>query len=125
MTTAAGSLDRCASRRRSPPRPGRRPAQACGVADRSWRLVRSRGYIGRGVPGRPRQPESRDARPVHASGLEIHEVADGLVVYQPDPECVHHLNSTAAIVFCLCAGENTVAEIGEEVALAYGLAQAP
>jgi hypothetical protein len=64
-------------------------------------------------------------RPVRAEGLEIHEVDDGLLVYQAQPECVHHLNNTAAIVFELCDGENTVAEISEQLALAFGLKEMP
>jgi hypothetical protein len=66
---------------------------------------------GGGLPGRP----------ARAEGLEVLEVADGLMVYQADPECVHHLNSTAAIVFELCDGENRVPEISEQLAAAFGL----
>ena len=64
-------------------------------------------------------------RPVRAEGLEVHEVADGLVVYQAQPECVHHLNNTAAIVFELCDGKNTVPEISEQLAAAFGPACVP
>ena len=64
-------------------------------------------------------------RPVRAEGLEVHEVDDGLVVYQSQPECVHHLNNTAAIVFELCDGENTVPEISGQLAGAFGLAEVP
>ncbi len=65
------------------------------------------------------------SRPVQVDGLEIHEVGDGLLVYQPHPECVHHLNGTAAVVFCLCTGERTLAEIGDQVASAFGLGEPP
>jgi hypothetical protein len=64
-------------------------------------------------------------RPVQAEGLEVHEVDDGLVVYQAQPECVHHLNNTAAIVFELCNGDNTVPEISEQLAAAFGLSEMP
>jgi hypothetical protein len=64
-------------------------------------------------------------RPVRAEGLEIHEVDDGLLVYQAQPECVHHLNNTAAVVFELCDGQNTVPEISEQLALAFGLDRTP
>ena len=50
-------------------------------------------------------------RPVRAEGLEVHEVDDGLVVYQSQPECVHHLNNTAAIVFELCVAAFTTATV--------------
>jgi len=64
-------------------------------------------------------------RPVRAEGLEIHEVDDGLLVYQAQPECVHHLNNTAAVVFELCDGQNTVPEISEQLALVFGLNGTP
>jgi len=64
-------------------------------------------------------------RPVRAEGLEVHEVDDGLLVYQAQPECVHHLNNTAAIVFELCDGENTVADMNEQLILAFGLQGIP
>lgn len=60
-------------------------------------------------------------RPARAEGLEVQEVADGLMVYQADPECVHHLNNTAAIVFELCDGKNTVPEISEQLAAVFRL----
>jgi hypothetical protein len=59
-------------------------------------------------------------RPARAGGLEVQEVADGLMVYQAEPECVHQLNNTAAVVFELCDGHNTVPEIGEQLAAAFG-----
>jgi tetratricopeptide (TPR) repeat protein len=78
----------------------------------------------------PEAPQAQEGsalseRPVRAEGLEVREVDDGLVVYQAEPECVHHLNSTAAIVFELCDGENTVPEIGEQLARAFGLMEVP
>jgi hypothetical protein len=64
-------------------------------------------------------------RPRRAENLEIHEVDDGLVVYQSEPECIHHLNNTAAIVFELCDGGNTVPEISGQLAGAFGVAEVP
>jgi len=85
---------------------------------------------GLGAAGQPEASQAPEGsalpeRPVRAEGLEVHEVDDGLVVYQAEPECVHHLNSTAAIVFELCDGENTVPEIGEQLARAFGLTEVP
>ena len=65
--------------------------------------------------------ESGPDRPVRADGLEVHEVDDGLLVYQAQPECVHHLNNTAAVVFELCDGVNTIPDINEQLALIFGL----
>jgi hypothetical protein len=76
----------------------------------------------------PLDPETGSVlpdRPVRAQGLEIHEVDDGLLVYQAQPECVHHLNNTAAVVFELCDGRNTVPEISEQLALVFGLDRTP
>jgi hypothetical protein len=63
--------------------------------------------------------------PVRAEGIEVQEVADGLMVYQAEPECVHHLNNTASIVFELCDGKNTVTEIGAQLAAVFGLTGVP
>ncbi len=64
-------------------------------------------------------------RPVRTDGLEINEVADGLVVYQAAPERVHYLNNTAAVVFELCDGARTVPEIADAVGELFSLTRAP
>jgi FkbM family methyltransferase len=51
------------------------------------------------------------ARPRIADGLEVNEVPDGLIVFQPSRNRVHQLNHTAAVVFDLCTGELTIAGI--------------
>jgi len=66
-----------------------------------------------------------ERRPRRADALEVSEVVDGLVVYQSDPDRVHYLNNTAAVVFELCTGENTEAEIVELLGEAYGLERPP
>jgi hypothetical protein len=50
-------------------------------------------------------------RPLRREGLEVNDVADGCVVYDPESERVHYLNGTAAIVFELCTGEVSVDEM--------------
>jgi lipopolysaccharide cholinephosphotransferase len=60
-----------------------------------------------------------------AEGLELHEIDDGLIVYQQDPPRVHHLNHTAALVFALCTGESTIDEIVGHMQLGYELPSAP
>jgi FkbM family methyltransferase len=78
---------------------------------------------------RPREPSfsARDlsARPQVAAGLEVNEVPDGLIVYEPARDRVHQLNATAAAVFDLCTGERTVTEIAALVQEAYELADPP
>jgi len=66
-----------------------------------------------------------ERQPTQSPALEVREVADGLVVYQADPERVHYLNHTAAIVFELCTGDNTEAEIAELLAGAFSLDAPP
>ena len=63
--------------------------------------------------------------PTQTSGLDITEVDDGLVVFHPDRRRVHHLNVTAALVFELCTGANTVERIVELVAAAFALDDQP
>ncbi|HEY3673794.1 MAG TPA: PqqD family protein [Acidimicrobiia bacterium] len=41
------------------------------------------------------------------------------------PDRVHYLNATAAVVFELCTGENSEAEIADLVGTAYGLDEPP
>jgi hypothetical protein len=64
-------------------------------------------------------------RPSRCEGLEINQVADGLVVYQAKPEQVHYLNNTSAVIFELCDGERTIDEIAGQVQLVFSLEQSP
>ncbi len=49
--------------------------------------------------------------PVKVPGVEVNEVADGLVVFDPGAQQVHYLNSTASVVYELCDGRSTTAII--------------
>lgn len=62
---------------------------------------------------------------VPAEGLEISEVPDGRVIYQASKERVHYFNPTAVVVFELCGMNHSVAQIGEFLRDAYGLATPP
>ena len=64
-------------------------------------------------------------RPSAVDGLDINEVKDGLVVYDPRQDRVHYLNATAAVVFALCDGVHDRPEIADLVATAFGLDEAP
>jgi len=64
-------------------------------------------------------------RPTWVDGLEINPVSDGLVIYQASPEQVHHLNHTSAVIFSLCDGHQSIAEIAAEVQLAFSLDKPP
>ena len=57
--------------------------------------------------------------------LEINEVADGYIIYQPDRDRIHYLNQTAALVFELCNGRNAEADLPELLRLAWDLSTSP
>ena len=57
--------------------------------------------------------------------LEVREVVDGYVIYQPALERVHYLNHTAVIVLELCTGENDPAAITAFVQTAFDLPEPP
>jgi len=63
--------------------------------------------------------------PRQADDLEIDEISDGFVVYQPSGGGVHYLNRSAAVVLVLCTGSNSLDQISQTVQEAFGLAKAP
>lgn len=63
-------------------------------------------------------------RPRRAAGIEVAEFSDGLMVRQPAGR-LHQLNNTASIVFELCDGRRTVAEIAGTLAGAFALSDPP
>jgi hypothetical protein len=64
-------------------------------------------------------------RPRRAEEIEINPIEDGLVVYDPRRDRVHHLNPTASVVLELCTGEIDRAEIVSLVQAAYDLDEPP
>jgi Coenzyme PQQ synthesis protein D (PqqD) len=63
--------------------------------------------------------------PEAAPDLDVHEVEDGVVIYDLRSERVHYLNETASLVFVLCTGNHDVARIVELVGEAWKLAEPP
>jgi hypothetical protein len=63
--------------------------------------------------------------PSRADGVDVHEVEDGLVVYQAATDRVHYLNPSASIIFEFCNGERTGDQIAELVRAAWGLRAPP
>jgi hypothetical protein len=63
--------------------------------------------------------------PVKVLDIEINEVSDGYIVYQPGRDRVHYLNQTAAVVLELCNGRNTEDDLPELLRLAWDLAEPP
>jgi hypothetical protein len=66
-----------------------------------------------------------DTHPRKAEALEINEADDGLVVYDPTHDQVHHLNPSASMIFDLCDGTRDADAIAEVLAEAYELAAPP
>jgi hypothetical protein len=79
------------------------------------------------ILSRARKPRFRDHRacPVRIEGLELDETSDGLSIFHPARNRVHHLNATAALIFDLCNGENPPAKIIQVVQSAFGLPSPP
>lgn len=57
--------------------------------------------------------------------LEINEAPDGYVIYQSEPDRVHFLNATAAVVLELCDGSQSLQEISDFLKAAYELDDMP
>jgi Coenzyme PQQ synthesis protein D (PqqD) len=64
-------------------------------------------------------------RPKKSDGLEVDEVEDGFVIYQPERDRVHYLNPTATVILELCDGTLTAAQIAELVAQTFDLPEPP
>jgi len=58
---------------------------------------------------------------MRASGIEVHEVPDGYIVYQGARDNVCYLNKTAAIVFEFCDGKLEADDIVARVAKIFDL----
>jgi hypothetical protein len=59
--------------------------------------------------------------PRQADSLEVNDADDGLVIYDPTCDMVHHLNPSAAIIFDLCDGTREVEAIATILSEAYSL----
>lgn len=66
-----------------------------------------------------------DPNPRQADSLEVNEAEDGLVVYDPLHDMVHHLNASAAVIFDLCDGTRDADEIARVLAEAWSLESPP
>lgn len=66
-----------------------------------------------------------DDYPRKADALEVNEADDGLVVYDPVHDMVHHLNPSAAMIFDLCDGTRDAHAIVQILGEAYNLDAPP
>jgi hypothetical protein len=63
--------------------------------------------------------------PRRAEGLEVHESRDGLIIYAVHSDEVHYLNPPAALIYELCDGSRTLAEMAALVGAAFELPAPP
>jgi Coenzyme PQQ synthesis protein D (PqqD) len=66
-----------------------------------------------------------DNNPRRLESLEVNEAEDGLVIYDPATDMVHHLNPSAAVIFDLCDGTRDPDAIARLLAEAYDLQSPP
>lgn len=64
-------------------------------------------------------------RPERAPEIEVREVTDGYVAYDPVQDRLHFLNTTAAMLLEMCDGKLTAGQLTEMMASAYGLPEPP
>ena len=64
-------------------------------------------------------------QPTVIDGLDVNEVKDGLIVYDPKRDRVHYLNGSAGVVFTLCDGAHSGTQIAEVVSVAFELDALP
>lgn len=66
-----------------------------------------------------------DINPRKADSLEVNEAEDGLVVYDPVHDMVHHLNPSASLIFDLCDGTRDADAIAGVLAETWSLEGSP
>ncbi len=66
-----------------------------------------------------------DIRPERAAGIELREVTDGYVAYDPARDRLHFLNPTAVMLLEVCDGKLSARELPELLAAAYRLPETP
>lgn len=64
-------------------------------------------------------------RLTRAADLEVHDAEDGVVVFNPATDKVHHLNPTASALFELCDGSTSNDEVARLVGDLFGLDEPP
>ncbi len=54
-------------------------------------------------------------------GIEVHEMKDGFILYNPSSDTVHFMNHSAMVIWELCTGNNSVHAIGAMIDELYEL----
>lgn len=60
-------------------------------------------------------------KPMVREGLTVVELDGEAVIYDEETSDLHHLNPTATIVFGLCDGSATIADISTDISEAFGV----
>lgn len=63
--------------------------------------------------------------PTRQEGLDAVPAEDGYIIYEQEKDRIHYLNPVAALIFELCSGSNSRAQIAELVREAFGLTEPP
>jgi hypothetical protein len=66
-----------------------------------------------------------ESSPRPVDGIQVNEVADGYVIYDPNRERVHYLNHTAVLLLELCTGQVKAGDLPGLLQRAYGLPEPP
>ena len=66
-----------------------------------------------------------DTCPQTAEGVELNELDDGYIIYDPKQDRVHYLNPTAAFILVLCNGKVPTRDLPSLVQAAYDLTEPP
>jgi hypothetical protein len=66
-----------------------------------------------------------EARPQRAEGIEMREVTDGFVAYDPKRDRLHFLNPTATMLLEVCDGKLRARDLPQLLATAFGLKDPP
>lgn len=67
--------------------------------------------------------ETNDPSLEQAPGLQVHEADDGLIVFDPENDRVHHLNASAGVLFSLCDRPQTNKQLARLFLQAYELSE--
>jgi coenzyme PQQ synthesis protein D (PqqD) len=63
--------------------------------------------------------------PRTVEGIEVSEVTDGYVIYDPKRDRVHYLNQTAVLILELCNGQVAAGDLPALIQSAYDLPEPP
>ncbi len=66
------------------------------------------------------QIDTANTRPCRVNGSKEYNLSDESVLYTPEPEMAHSLNSSAKVIWELCNGSHTIVEISHKLGKRFG-----